>query len=85
MQEEIRRNTKDGTSSKEVEEDFSLESKAKNAKGKKSQGEDGGKNMDLMKVQCFHCHEHRHYAKNCPQKKASKELIVAAAGEALAS
>ena len=39
MQEEIRRNTGDGTSSKEVEEDFSLASKEKKVKGKKSQGE----------------------------------------------
>jgi len=71
--EDIRRNIRDGTSSKEVEEDFSLASKKKKAKGKKSQGEEGRKNMALMKVKCFHCHEHMHYAKNCPQKKASKK------------
>ena len=34
--DEIRRNTKDGTSSKEVEEDFALASNANKAKGKKS-------------------------------------------------
>ena len=86
MQEETRRNTKDGTSSKEVEDDFSLASKAKKAKGKKFQGEEGGKKMDLTKVKCFHCHEHWHYAKNCPQKKESKkDPTVAAIGEALAS
>lgn len=86
MQEETKRNTIDGTSSKEVEEDFSLVSKAKKAKGRMSQSEEGGKNMDLMKIKCFHCHEHGHYAKNCPQKKANKkELTIAATSEALAS
>jgi len=81
MQEEIMRNTRDGTSSKEVEEDFSLASKAK-----KSHGKEGGKKMDLIKVKCFHYHEHGHYAKNCPQKKASKkEPTIAEVGEALAS
>ena len=86
MQEEIKRNTRYGTSSKEVEEDFSLVSKAKKAKGKMSQGEGSRKKMDLVKIKCFHCHEHGHYAKNFPQKKASKkEPTVAEAGEALAS
>jgi len=86
MLEEIRRNTKDGTSSKEVEEDFSLESKENKANGKMSQGEKWGKKMDLKKVKSFHCHKHGHYAKNCPQKKASKnESTIMAIGEALAS
>eukprot|EP00253_Pinus_taeda_P035262 PITA_35262 len=73
MQEKIRRNTKDGTSSKEVEEDFSLASKANKAKGKMSQGEEGGKKIDLKKFKCFHCHEHGHYARNYPQKKERKK------------
>ena len=42
--------------------------------------------MGLTKVKSFHCHEHGNYAKNCPQKKASKkDPIVAAVGEAIAS
>jgi len=42
--------------------------------------------MDLTKVNCFHYHEHRNYAKNYPQKKASKkEPTVVVDGEALAS
>jgi len=86
MQEEMRRNTRDGTSSKEVEDVFSLVNKAKKPKGKKSQGEEGGKKMDMMKVNCFHYHKHGHYAKNFPQKKAcKKEPTIVAAGEALTS
>lgn len=84
--EEFRQNTRDGTSSKEVEKDFALASKEKKSKGKKSQGEAGSKKMDLSKFKCFHCHEHGHYAMNCPQKKASKEEpTVATAGAALDS
>ena len=56
--------------------------KGKKAKGKKSQGIEGKRN--LSKIRCFHCHEHGYYATNFPQKKASKEPIVAA-GEKLAS
>jgi len=39
VREEIRRNTRDGTSSKEEEEDYGLVRKGEKAKGKKSQGE----------------------------------------------
>ena len=56
--------------------------KRKKAKGKKSQGEAGKK--EISKIRCFHFHEHGHYATNCPQKKGSKEPAVAV-GEALAS
>ena len=86
MPEETNRNTRDGTSSKEVEEDFALVSKGRKAKGKNSQGEEGEKKMDLTKFKCFHYHEHGHYAKKCPQKKAGqKELTVAETSESLAS
>lgn len=69
-----------------MEEDFALASKEKKAMGKNSQGEVGGKKMDLSKVKCFHCQEHGHYATNFPQKKASKkDFAVAAASEPLAS
>ena len=61
---EIRQSTKDGTSSKEKAEDCALVGKKKKAKGKKSQGEDGKR--DLPNIISFHCHEHRHYASNCP-------------------
>ena len=39
----------------------------------------------MSKVKCFHCHEHGHFATNCPQKKKNKQVAVAAAGEPLAS
>ena len=39
----------------------------------------------MSKVKCFHCHDHGHYATNCPQKKKNKQAARAVAGEALAS
>ena len=33
----------------------------------------------------FHCHQHGHYATNCPQKKKNKQAVGSVAGEALAS
>ena len=36
-------------------------------------------------MKCFHCHQHGHYATNCPQKKKNKQVAGSAAGEALAS
>eukprot|EP00253_Pinus_taeda_P028137 PITA_28137 len=86
VQEEFQRNTRDGTSSKEVEEEFSLVSKEKKAKGNKYQSEEGGKNKDLLNIKCFHYHEYGHHATNFPQKKASKkDPTIVADGEALAS
>ena len=88
VQEEIRRSTRDGSSSKnEDEENFSLSTKARKGKGNKfiSKSEAKGKKQDLSKVKCFHCHEHGHFAINCPQKKKNKQAAGATAGEALAS
>ena len=39
----------------------------------------------MSKVKFFHCHQHGHYATNCPQKKKSKQATGYAAREALAS
>ena len=54
MQEEIRRSTRDGSSSKEYEENFTLASKARKGKEKdshpKSSSSHGGKKIDKSKV-----------------------------------
>eukprot|EP00253_Pinus_taeda_P023192 PITA_23192 len=39
----------------------------------------------MSKVKCFHCHQHGHYATNCPQKKKNKQAAGSAGGEALTS
>jgi len=62
VQEEFWKNTKDGTSSKEAEEDFALVNKENKSKGKKSKGKEGDKKKDLSNIKCFHCHEYGHYA-----------------------
>ena len=87
VQEEIRRSTRDGSSLKASdEENCTLVAKAKMGKSKKSsQSGAKGKKQDMSKVKCFHCHQHGHYATNCPQKKKNKQAAGSAAGEALAS
>jgi len=39
----------------------------------------------MSNVKCFYCHQHGHYATNCPQKKKNKQAAGSAMGEALAS
>jgi hypothetical protein len=89
VQEEFRKNTRDGSSSKhDDKEDFSLDSKARKGKGKKfySKSKSKGKKLDLSKVKCFHCHKHGHLTTNCLQKKKNnKKDDGVAAGEALSS
>lgn len=87
VQEEIRQNTKDGSSSKASdEENCALATKAKKGKNKKaSHSSMKGKKQDMSKVKCFHYHQHRHYATNCLQKKKNKQVAGSTAGEALAS
>ena len=87
VQEEIRRSTRDISSSKAYdEENCALAAKAKKGKSKKaSQSGAKGKKQDMSKVKCFHCHQHEHYATNCPQKKKNKQVAGSAAGEALSS
>jgi len=71
------------------EEKFSLVGKGKKGKGKKSQtkleSSQGGKKNDFSKNKCFHCHDYRHYAMKCPEKKVRKMTLGGVAGEALAS
>ena len=76
VQEEIRQSTRDGSSSKnEDEENCALATKTWKGKGKKfpSKSKDKGKNHDLSKVKCFHYHKHGHFSTNCPQKKKKKK------------
>ena len=60
MQEEIRRTTRDGSSSKvSDEENCTLAAKAKKGKSKKASHSGAkGKKQDMSKVKCFHCHQH---------------------------
>eukprot|EP00253_Pinus_taeda_P021397 PITA_21397 len=86
----IRRSTRDGSSSKQDdEENIALASKVRKGKGKashpKSSSSHGGTKSDKLKVQCFHCHEVGHYAANCPQKKSKEGSLRGSDGEALAS
>jgi len=90
MQEEIRRSTRDGSSSKEDEENLALAtSRARKGKEKdshsKSSSSHGGKKIDKSKVRCFNCHEVGHYATNCPLKKSKKGSLEGSEGEALTS
>ena len=61
--------------------------KERKGKSKKNASQSGAKikKKDMFKVKCFHCHQHGHYATNCPQKKKNKQAAGSVAGEALAS
>jgi len=87
VQEEIRQNTRDGSSSKASdEENCTLATKAKKGKNKKYYHSNAkGKKKDMSKVKCFHDHQHGHYATNCLQKKKNKQVVGSTVGEALAS
>ena len=89
MQEEIRRSTRDGSSSKDDEENLALESKARKGKEKdshsKSNSSHGGKKVHKSKVRCFNCHDMGHYVTNFPSKKSKKGSLEGSEGEALAS
>eukprot|EP00253_Pinus_taeda_P012586 PITA_12586 len=87
VQWEIRRNTRDVSSSKaHDEENCTLATKEKKGKNKKASHSGAkGKKQDMSKVKCFHCHQHGHYATDCPQKKKNKQVAGSTAGEALAS
>eukprot|EP00253_Pinus_taeda_P035324 PITA_35324 len=86
---EIRRTTRDGSSSKDDEEKLALASKARKGKEKdshpNSSSSHGGKKIDKSKVRCFNYHEVGHYATNCPLKKSKKGSSEESEGEALAS
>eukprot|EP00253_Pinus_taeda_P004877 PITA_04877 len=87
--DEIRRNTKDGSSSKIDEEHCALAIKERKGKGKiyhsKSYSYHGGKKKDMTKVKCFHYHKMGHFATNCPLKKSKEKSSGGVASEALAS
>lgn len=90
MQEEIRRNIRDGSSSKiDDEENCALATKVKKGKGKSSHSKldsfHGGKKKDMIKVKSFHCHELVYFATNFSLKKSKKKSLGGATGEDLAS
>eukprot|EP00253_Pinus_taeda_P008934 PITA_08934 len=90
MQDEIKRNTRDGSSSNnDDEENCALAIKARKGKGKiscsKSDSYHGGKKKDMTKVKLFHCHKMGHFATNYPLKKSKEKSSMGAAGGALAS
>jgi len=77
MQEEIRKSTRDGSSSKNDDrENLALVSKVRKRKGKASHFKlnysHGGKKSDMSKVGCFNCHKMGHFATTCPSKKSTK-------------
>ena len=87
MQEEFKQNTRDGSSSKNEDEEYcAFSAKAKKGKGNKfhskSESKDG-KKRDMSRMKCFHYHEHGNYATNYPQNKKNKNATGFAAGEAL--
>ena len=78
--EEIKRQSKMGSSSKGIkfkkeEEDVALTYEGKQEKRKKK---------DLPKIKCFHCGEMGHYATQCPRKKSKGESSETKAAPALA-
>ena len=90
MQEDIRRSTQYGSSSKDDdEENMPLASKTRKGKGKashlKSNSSHGGKKSDMSKVRCFNCHKMVHYTTNFPSNKSKKGSSKRLEGEALAS
>lgn len=90
MQEEIRRSIRDGSSSKDDdEENLALASNTRKGKGKVSHFESnyshGGKKGDKSKVRCFNCHEMGHYVTNFPSKKSKNRSSEGSEGEVLAS
>ena len=90
VQEEFRRNTGDGSSyNNDDEEDCTMDAKVKKGKGNKfhskSESRKDGKKCDMYRVKFFHCHEHENYATNCPQNKKNMKASRYSASEALAS
>lgn len=88
MEDEIRRNTRDGSSSKnDDEENCALAIKVRKGKCKifhsKSDSYNGGKNKYMMKVKCFHCHKMGHFAANFPLNESKEKSLGGATGEAL--
>eukprot|EP00253_Pinus_taeda_P002957 PITA_02957 len=88
VQEEIRQNIRDGSSSKASDdENYALAAKEKKDKVSLSESSSSNdeKKVEKSKVRCFCCHEVGHYASNCPQRKSKKESGEGSKGEALAS
>jgi len=90
MQEEIRSSTRDGSSSKnDDEENMTLVGKVRKGKGKASHSKlnssHGEKKVDNSKVRWLNYHEMGHYVAKFPSRKSKKGSSKGSEGEALAS
>lgn len=71
----------DGSSSKtNDEENCALVGREKKGHGKnsysKSKTSKEGNKCHILKVKCFHYHDHGNYATNCPQKKKNNKKAL---------
>lgn len=90
MQDEIRRNARDVSSSKtDDKEKCALAIKARKGKGKifhsKLDSYHGGKKKDMLKFKCFHYHKMGHFATNCPLNKSKETSSGGTTSEAFNS
>jgi hypothetical protein len=73
IQEETRIESKNGQQKGSEDENLALDAHARKGRRNDSPRREASpeqrKKKDLSKVKCFACHEHGHYASQCPQRK----------------